>query len=101
LLIQNKRENYLGSIFRRFFSDYKEYKGVKTAMITTAIQIDKSTYERIKQLLSNLFKSEIELNVNIDSSIIGGYILRIEDMQYDASVETSLKRMKRSLITVN
>ncbi len=101
LLIQNKRENYLESIFRRFFSDYRKYKGIKTAMITTANKISNSTYEKIKLMISNIFKSEIELNINIDAGIIGGYVLRVEDQQYDASVSTGLKRIKKSLLNSN
>ncbi len=100
LLIQNKRENYLDAIFRRFFTAYREYKGIKTAMITTATEIDQPTFAKIKELVSKIFKSEIDLRVNLDAALIGGYILRVEDQQYDASVATSLNRIKRTLLTI-
>jgi len=99
LLIQNKRENYLGAIFRKFQSTYREYKGIQTATITSAVPMDQATREKFQQLISDTFHSAVELTVHSDENLIGGFILRVGDQQYDASVATGLKRMRRSLLT--
>lgn len=99
VLIQNKRESYLQAIFRRFQSDYRDYKGIKTAVITTAVILDKSISDKIQKLISNSFQTEVDLKVNLNSDIIGGFVLRVGDQQYDASIATSLKRMRRSLLS--
>jgi len=52
-------------------------------------------------LLSSIYKTGIELQVNSNPSIIGGFVLKVEDQQYDASVATGLKRMKTALLTEN
>lgn len=101
LLIQNKRENHLEDIVRRFFDVYREFKGIKSATVTTAVTLDNSLKKRFQDLLSSAYKSGIELQEHIEPSIIGGFILKVEDQQYDASVATGLKKMKTALLSEN
>ena len=99
LLIQNKREVYLEAISRRFIDIYRNFKGIKSATITTASHLDDKIKEKLSTLLSTTYKSVIELQVQEDPSIIGGFVLKIGDQQYDASVVAGLKRMKTALIS--
>ena len=99
LLIQNKRENYLDGIIRHFLVMYSDHKGIKTAFITTAIPMDVVLRKHVIDLIGSKFKTEVELTIQEDPSIIGGFILRVGDQQYDASVATGLKRIKNALLT--
>ena len=101
LLVQNKRENHLEDIIRRFFDVFREYKGIKSAVITTAAPLNDQMKEKFFALLSSIYKTGIELQVNSNPSIIGGFVLKVGDQQYDASVATGLKRMKTTLLTEN
>jgi len=101
LLVQNKREIYLEDIIRRFFDVFREYKGIKSAVITTAGPLNDQMKEKFQALLSSIYKSGIELQTTQDATIIGGFVLKVEDQQYDASVATGLKRMKTALLTEN
>lgn len=98
LLVQNKRENHLGDISRQFLDVYSKYKGVKSALITTAVSLDESIREKLYKLLSSTYKTEIDLLSHQDESILGGFILRVGDQQYDASIANGLKRMKTALL---
>jgi F-type H+-transporting ATPase subunit delta len=40
----------------------------------------------------------VELTSSVDGDVIGGFVLTIEDMQYDASVASSLRKMKKQLL---
>jgi len=99
LLVQNKRESHLEDIIRRFFDVFREYKGIKSALITTAVPINDQVKEKFHGLLTSIYKTGIELQVAQDDSIIGGFVLKVGDQQYDASVATGLKRMKTALLT--
>jgi F-type H+-transporting ATPase subunit delta len=101
LLVQNKRESYLEDIIRRFFDVFREYKGIKSALITTAIPLNDLVKEKFHALLSSIYKTGIELEAAQNASIIGGFVLKVGDQQYDASVATGLKRMKTALLTEN
>ena len=99
LLVQNKRENHLEDIIRRFFDVFREYKGIKSALITTAVPLNEQVKEKFHALLSSIYKTGIELQAAQDASIIGGFVLKVGDQQYDASVATGLKRIKTALLT--
>jgi F-type H+-transporting ATPase subunit delta len=98
LLVENRRESSIDDIARRYIHVYRVYKGIKTATITTASALDDATRTKLNEMLSQVYKTGIELELHNDESIIGGFILKIEDNQYDASVVTGLKRMKTALL---
>jgi F-type H+-transporting ATPase subunit delta len=98
LLVQNKRENHLEDISRQFLNVYSKFKGIRSALITTAVLLDESIREKLYKLLSSTYKTEIDLVAQQDASILGGFILRVGDQQYDASIANGLKRMKTALL---
>ena len=98
LVLKNKREMYLIDISRNFLDLVKKEKGIKTAFLTTAFSIGEEQSSEIKQIIEKHFKSKIEFNEQINDKIIGGFVLRIEDKQYDSSVSTKLKRIRTELV---
>lgn len=101
LLITNRREIYLQDITRNFLDKYRQHKGIEPAVLITAIKADNTILAKVDQLLHNGLKKEIELSNQVDDKIIGGFILRIGDNQYDASVRSGLDKIKRRLINTS
>jgi F-type H+-transporting ATPase subunit delta len=98
LVLKNKREYHLKGIVRDFIHQYKSFIGVKTAVLTTAYQIDNDARIKIVDFIKRIFKTNVELNELINKDVIGGYILRIEDQQIDASLSTKLNKLKQKLV---
>lgn len=98
LILQNKREEYIPGICRNFLELIRKDQNIKSAMLVTAIEINSKTIDKIKALLEKDLKATVELNTQVDSEIIGGLILRIDDKQYDASVTTQLRKIKQELL---
>lgn len=98
MVIKNKRELYLRDMARDFIDVYKKSKGIITVVITTASNIEEEFRKNVKDIISKHFSSSIELSEVVDEDIIGGMILRINDIQYDASIYSKLKKLKRELI---
>ncbi len=98
LLVQNKREKHLEDISRQFLDVYSKHKGIKSATITTAIALSEDIREKLHKQLSAVYKAEIDLVSREDTSLLGGFVIKIGDQQYDASVATGLKRMKTALL---
>ena len=97
IIILKKRENLMMEIVSEYISQYKNNKGIKTAIITSATKIDSSMREKLLEIIKKQTKSEIELIEKTDVDLIGGFILRVEDNQMDASVSGKLNKMKRKL----
>lgn len=98
LIVNNKREFYIKGIARYFLSLVKKDKGIKTVVLTTALQINKKQKDNIISLIKKELESEIELTEVINEDLIGGFILRIDDNQYDSSVRSELKKIKKNFL---
>ena len=98
LVLENKRELFLEAIIRNFSKTYREMKGVKRAEIILASEINVSTRKQFIEILEKTFKSGIELEELIRPDIIGGFILKVEDEQYNASIVSSLAKMRKKLL---
>ena len=91
LLIHNGRLPILGVVAEKFVVQYNIYKNQKTAVVTTATPLDEST--RKEMLLTK--NNNVTLENKVDKNIIGGFILRVGDVQYNASVAHKLNRLKQ------
>ncbi|HYW96256.1 MAG TPA: ATP synthase F1 subunit delta [Bacteroidales bacterium] len=98
LLLEKKRESYIEGIIRNFSRTYREKKGIRKAEITIASTIMDSTRKEFLSILEKTFAARIELEEIINPSIIGGFVLKVEDEQYDASVLTGLAKMRKQLL---
>lgn len=97
LVITMKRERYFMRIFRNFLQLYKDDAGIKTLILTTATEVDKVNAQRLSLMFEHKDKQRNELVTRVKPSIIGGFMLQIDDMLYDASVSTELNQLKKEL----
>jgi F-type H+-transporting ATPase subunit delta len=96
ILTSNKRINLLGGVALAYVDLYNDSKGVKTATVITAVtltpEIEAKVLSKLKQMTGS---DNITINNTIDESIIGGFILRVGDLQYNASIANQLGNLKR------
>jgi F-type H+-transporting ATPase subunit delta len=97
LVIKNGRERHLPAIARMFLHETKEYKGITESVLTTAVKVDNKVKNQIINLITEVFKTKVELEENIDKNIIGGFILRVDDQYIDASLRNKLRKIKKEL----
>jgi len=98
MIVDNKREIHLSAICRNFIEQYRGYKGIKSAKIITASVLDKEQIEQVGKVISEVFKTEVDLISSEDESLIGGFIIRVGDQQIDASVSHKLDNIKREFL---
>ncbi|EDM45265.1 ATP synthase subunit D [unidentified eubacterium SCB49] len=97
ILTANKRIDLLGGVATSYINLYNERKGVKVAHVTTAVPLsealEKEVLAKVKQMTGS---DNISIENKIDESIIGGFILRVGDVQYNASIANQLGNLKRA-----
>ena len=98
LITQNKRETNIPGICHNFLDLTRKNQNIKSAVLTTASELSSQAINKIKELLGDELKAEIELTTKINEELLGGMVLRIDDKQYDASVATQLKKIKQTLL---
>ena len=83
------------AIAREFVEQYNEYKEKIVIHLTTAVEAsDKLKEEFVAKAIALSGKRNISLENKIDPSIIGGFILRINDLQYNASISYKLQAIQ-------
>ena len=98
VITRKGRESYLEVIAMEFIRLYKEYKGIQTAIVTSAVGLDDKLRTQVYNMIKESLNSEIELIEKVDKDLIGGFILRVGDKQYDASISRDLRLMRQELI---
>jgi len=93
IITRKGRESYLESIAREFESLYKVLKGIRTAEIVSASGLDDNLRQQVYKILREGGSSEVELSEKVDQKLIGGFILRMGDKQYDASIASELRKL--------
>lgn len=96
LLISKNREANLSEIATAFIQQYKHYKEIHTAILTTAVPIS----EQLRNAIVNKVKEEsgyehIELQEKVNPDLIGGFVLELGDKMVDASIAYDLKAIAK------
>lgn len=97
LLFENKRFEILEAIALEYKKLFDESNGVEVAKVTTAIAMDAALEAKVLAKVATLSDKKVTIENIVDPSIIGGFILRIGDQQYNASVANRLQVLKREL----
>ncbi|MFC2101255.1 ATP synthase F1 subunit delta [Bacteroidota bacterium] len=93
IIVKNSREEYIEGIAKGFIDQYRKYKNIKTAYLKTVVKIDDDMRNRIKEILEKQTSADIEIIEEVDENIIGGFILSIDDKQFDASILFKMKKL--------
>ena len=100
LLAKNQRTDLLGKVAQSYISLYNKSQGVKVAEVTTAIPLSEEMETKVLSKVKEMTGSDqVTLENTIDESIIGGFILRVGDLQYNASIANKLNTIKREFIS--
>jgi F-type H+-transporting ATPase subunit delta len=95
LLVSNKRVNILGDIASKYSVLFDELNEKEKAVVITAIPMTSELEVKVLARIKELTNKSVELENVVDESIIGGFILRVGDKQYNASVANKLNNLKR------
>jgi len=95
LLFENKRFEILSAIAVEYGKLSDLANGKELAQVTTAFPMDAALEAQVLAKIATLSDKKITLENIVDPAIIGGFILRIGDKQYNASVYNRLQVLKR------
>lgn len=94
-LIQNKRLYILGEIAEKYNELFDTDQGKQVARVTTAVPLSDDLNEKVLTKVKELTGKEAKIVNVVDESILGGFILRVGDIQYDASIANKLNKLKK------
>lgn len=95
ILIRKRREMMIREIAIEFIRLYKEHHNIKTVYFKTAAAPNEKNIQMLKDALSKVLSSKIELISEVNEKLIGGFVFNVDDLQYDATVRRNINRLKK------
>ena len=97
-VVVNNRYTYIDDILSCFVGMVKEYKKTGVAYVVTPSQLSDAQKKKIEQkLIDTTEYVNMEMNYDIDPSLIGGMRIRIGDRVIDSSISTKLNELAKEL----
>ena len=93
LLAEKKREPYLVSIAEQYIVEFNKINNIQEATLFTPIEVSDSIKNSARALVEKATGKTVILNEEIREDLIGGYILRVDDIQLDASIKSQLNKL--------
>ena len=100
-VIEKKREDLLIDIAKKFLELKDEYLGILNVEITTPFDFTDDQKERIKNKFESNLNKIIKLNNIVNKELIGGFIARVADTMYDASIKHQLEILRKQFLSGN
>lgn len=101
IVVSKDRYSDIREIFEYFIETVKEYKNIGTAYVTTAVELKESQKkDLVNKLLSTTKYEKLEIIYTVDSSIIGGMVVRIKDRVVDSSIKNKLYELSKDLTKI-
>ena len=99
LLIDKQRFNLLPAIQNQLTRLVNKNKGMAIAKVSSASELDSTTLTAIRQKLENILgKSEkVTIESNVEPGLLGGIVIKMNDLVYDGSIKGKLENLKRKL----
>lgn len=97
VVASNRRLFALPGMIEAFREISAAHRGVVTAQVTSAFALTDAQQEELKATLKDVAGKDVEVDVTVDPSLLGGLIVKIGSRQIDTSLRTKLSSMKLAL----
>ena len=97
LLVSKGREGAIASIVEEVKSQLRAMNNIQAATVKTASPLDEDSRAKILAQVAKLHNGEVELKEIVDPEILGGFVLRLDDKEIDASIKRQLNTLGRKL----
>lgn len=96
LVVNKGRAAILFDTAKQFIAQYNAIKGIVTAEVTSAIALTEASKAEVVALVKKeIGANEVIVKEKVDEKLIGGFILKVGDKQFDASIASGLNKLKK------
>jgi F-type H+-transporting ATPase subunit delta len=97
LLAEKHRMPAIFLIRRRFDELWAEANRRLEVTLTSAVELDPNVVEEVGAAVEKQTNREIDLETDVDPTILGGLVLRVGNMVLDASLRNKLDRLRKEV----
>jgi len=97
LLVDRRRENFLGDIVDEFIAQANKDRNIVEARVSTAVEMTDAEKGSMEKLLAKITGKKVQSVYSIDPSLIGGVLVHIGDKVIDGTIKARLATIRESL----
>jgi F-type H+-transporting ATPase subunit delta len=97
VMADNQRVHLLPEIEQTFEAVLRQRQGVAEAEVTSAMELSEGQKTNLLRTLERLSGKKIQPKYSLDSSLLGGAVVRVGDTIYDGSVRNKLNQLRAQL----
>lgn len=97
-IVDKNRENALKDIAEKFLELKDEHIGVARVDIKSAFQLTDEQKKIIEQKFESLLNKKVVASYTVDQNVIGGFVAKVKDTVFDASVSHQLELLRQQLL---
>jgi F-type H+-transporting ATPase subunit delta len=97
LIAKNRREKFIKHTLLVFQRLYREKQGIIKCQVESAGEIGVETQKAIEAYLASNFNKSVQMEFYVKPSLIGGFVVTIEDKLLDKSIKWELEKLRRKL----
>ncbi|SHF68019.1 ATP synthase F1 subunit delta [Pedobacter caeni] len=96
LVVNKGRSEILFGTAKAFIQQYNVIKGIVTAEVTSATELTEANRAEIVAIVKKeVGANEVVIKEKVNDKLIGGFILKVGDKQFDASIANGLNKLKK------
>lgn len=95
IAIRKGRADVLLASAKEYVNQYNVLKNVVKATVTSSSALSNDNLKQIEAVVKEATKGEVILTTQVDPSLIGGFILKVGDRQFDTSLSGKLNKLKK------
>lgn len=96
LVVNKGRSEILFGTAKAFIQQYNAIKGIVTAEVTSATELTEANRAEIVAIVKKeVGANEVVIKEKVNDKLIGGFILKVGDKQFDASIANGLNKLKK------
>ena len=93
-----KRLNIIGEIAQEFRKELEEMKNIVRVDVTSAIELNDERKNDIRNRIADKLQKDVIVNWGVDSDIIGGLVLNINETIVDNSIRHRLENLSKNIV---
>jgi len=94
VVIDKNRPEILTNAYSLFSELLNEHRGITSGVIETATPLDDDAFIKVKDILETRFKCKLDLEREVNPSLLGGVLVRVGNNVIDSSLKGQLYRLK-------
>jgi F-type H+-transporting ATPase subunit delta len=97
-LILKNREAAIAEVITNFRKLLDDHRGIIRGEVSSVVALSDSQMKNLKARLDRITGKNVIIIQRVDTRLLGGFVVQIEDKVYDTSLRHQLEMMRQNLV---